>query len=266
MLVLRDVPDNYVQVVSATGRSAPKNLLIMPIENDGQVNGVVELGFIRELTPRDQEFMELVGNSMGDFVEAALYRERLQDALVETQQLNEELQVQQEELRVSNEGLEERGRALMESQTRLEAQQAELEQTNVQLEEYAQHLERQKSDLLRAQEELAANAERLEQSSQYKSEFLANMSHELRTPLNSSLILAKLLQHNRTGNLTEEQVRYAETIHASNSDLLVLINDILDLSKVEAGQIDGRTRNGVDRRDAAIAAKRCSSRWPRRSN
>jgi CheY-like chemotaxis protein len=237
MLVLRDVPDNYVQVVSATGRSAPKNLLIMPIENDGQVNGVVELGFIRELTARDQEFMNLIGNGMGDFIEAALYRERLQDALIETQQLNEELQVQQEELRVSNEGLEERGRALMESQTRLEAQQAELEQTNVQLEEYAQRLERQKSDLLRAQDDLAANAARLEQSSRYKSEFLANMSHELRTPLNSSLILAKLLQQNRNGNLSEEQVRYAETIHASNSDLLVLINDILDLSKVEAGQV-----------------------------
>jgi signal transduction histidine kinase/DNA-binding response OmpR family regulator/CHASE3 domain sensor protein len=236
-LVLRDVPTDYVQVVSATGKSAPKNLLIMPVINDGQVNGVIELGFIRELTERDQTFMELIANGIGDFIEAALYRERLQDALVETQQLNEELQVQQEELRVSNEGLEERGRALMESQTRLEAQQAELEQTNVQLEEYAQRLERQKSDLLRAQDDLAANAERLEQSSRYKSEFLANMSHELRTPLNSSLILAKLLQQNRTGNLTEEQVRYAETIHASNSDLLVLINDILDLSKVEAGQV-----------------------------
>jgi CheY-like chemotaxis protein/CHASE3 domain sensor protein/putative methionine-R-sulfoxide reductase with GAF domain len=236
-IVLRDVPENYVQVVSATGKSAPKSMLITPIENDGQVNGVVELGFIRDLTPRDQEFLELIANAMGDFVEAALYRERLQDALAETQQLNEELQVQQEELRVSNEGLEERGRALMESQTRLEAQQAELEQTNVQLEEYAQRLERQKSDLLRAQDDLAANAARLEQSSRYKSEFLANMSHELRTPLNSSLILARLLQQNRTGNLTEEQVRYAETIHASNSDLLVLINDILDLSKVEAGQV-----------------------------
>ncbi|MFM0736153.1 response regulator [Paraburkholderia xenovorans] len=236
-IVLHDVPDNYIKVVSATGKSAPKNLLIMPIENDGEVNGVIELGFIRDLAARDQEFVELVSNAMGDFVEAALYRERLQDALAETQQLNEELQVQQEELRVSNEGLEERGRALMESQARLEAQQAELEQTNVQLEEYAQRLERQKSDLLRAQDDLAANAARLEQSSRYKSEFLANMSHELRTPLNSSLILAKLLQQNRTGNLTDEQVRYAETIHASNSDLLVLINDILDLSKVEAGQL-----------------------------
>ncbi|MGF6289521.1 signal transduction histidine kinase/CheY-like chemotaxis protein/CHASE3 domain sensor protein [Paraburkholderia youngii] len=236
-LVLRDVPADYVRVMSATGSGAPRNLLILPIDNDGQVNGVIEMGFLREVRPRDEEFMELIRHSMGDFLEAALYRERLQDALAETQQLNEELQVQQEELRVSNEGLEERGRALMESQRRLEAQQAELEQTNVQLEEYAQRLERQKSDLLRAQNDLAANAERLEQSSRYKSEFLANMSHELRTPLNSSLILAKLLQQNRSGNLTEEQVRYAETIHASNSDLLVLINDILDLSKVEAGQL-----------------------------
>ncbi|MFT4067115.1 response regulator [Paraburkholderia sp.] len=237
MLVLRDVPADYVRVASATGSSVPRNLLIMPIENDGQINGVVEMGVLREVTPRDEELMGLIRNSMGDFVEAALYRERLQDVLAETQQLNEELQVQQEELRVSNEGLEERGRALMDSQRRLEAQQAELEQTNVQLEEYAQRLERQKSDLLRAQNDLAANAERLEQSSRYKSEFLANMSHELRTPLNSSLILAKLLQQNRSGNLTAEQVRYAETIHASNSDLLVLINDILDLSKVEAGQL-----------------------------
>ncbi|HEY3596783.1 MAG TPA: response regulator, partial [Paraburkholderia sp.] len=236
-IVLEEVPDNYVKVVSGTGMSAPRSLIVQPVLNDGVVNGVVELGFMRPAAARDQEFLQLVANSMGDFIEAALYRERLQDALAETQQLNEELQVQQEELRVSNEGLEERGRALLDSQTRLEAQQAELEQTNVQLEEYAQRLERQKADLLTAQDELAANAARLEQSSRYKSEFLANMSHELRTPLNSSLILARLLQENRNGNLSEEQVRYAETIHASNSDLLVLINDILDLSKVEAGQI-----------------------------
>jgi signal transduction histidine kinase/CheY-like chemotaxis protein/CHASE3 domain sensor protein len=236
-IVLRDVPADYVKVVSAIGMSPPKSIVVQPIENDGTVNGVVELGLMRPVEPRDEELLQLVANGMGDFVEAALYRERLQEALTETQQLNEELQVQQEELRVSNEGLEERGRALVDSQGRLEVQQAELEQTNVQLEEYAQRLERQKADLLAAQDALAANATRLEQSSRYKSEFLANMSHELRTPLNSSLILARLLQENRGGNLTDEQVRYAETIYASNSDLLLLINDILDLSKVEAGQI-----------------------------
>ncbi len=106
------------------------------------------------------------------------------------------------------------------------------------LEEYTQHLERQKVELVRAQKALEANALALERASQYKSEFLANMSHELRTPLNSSLILAKFLQDNKHGNLSDERVRYAATIHSSNSDLLSLINDILDLSKVEAGQMD----------------------------
>ncbi len=237
LIALTDVPADYLKIESSLGSAAPAALLIAPIDASGQVNGVVELGFTRAPSARDSEFLTRVGNTIGDLVEAALARERLRESYAEAQQLNHELQVQQEELRVANEGLEERGRALMESQGRLETQQVELEQTNVRIEEYARRLEQQNTELGYAQAELTRNAERLALSSRYKSEFLANMSHELRTPLNSSLILAKLLQQNRTGNLTEEQIGYAATIHASNTDLLALINDILDLSKVEAGQV-----------------------------
>jgi signal transduction histidine kinase len=145
--------------------------------------------------------------------------------LQETRRQAEELQAQSEELRVSNEELEEQGRILRDSQARLEAQQAELEETNAQLEEQAQTLERQKIELTVAQSTLAHRAEELSRSSQYKSEFLANMSHELRTPLNSSLILAKLLADNRPGNLTSEQVKFAQTIYSAGNDLLQLIND-----------------------------------------
>ena len=229
-----------LRVAGATVRGKVAHVIAGPLLEQGRVAGVVELAFIGaedELRPRE-ELLAAIATDAGTAMRSAMYRQRLQELLAETQQQAEALQAQQEELRVSNEELEEQGRALRESQARLETQHAELEQTNVQLEEQTQRLERQKQELVLAQKALAENAATLERSSRYKSEFLANMSHELRTPLNSSLILAKLLADNPHGNLDEEQVRYARTIHASNNDLLTLINDILDLSKIESGQVE----------------------------
>ncbi|RYX89625.1 MAG: response regulator [Comamonadaceae bacterium] len=238
ILQLDELPENYLKVSSGLGEGTPRHVVLVPVHNDGQVNGVLELGFLRPLTPRDTEFLELVASNIGTSMHAALYRQRLQDVLAETQQLNEELQVQQEELRTANEELEEQSRVLKESQTNLENQQAELEQTNEQLAEQALKLDQKNAALHHAQGQLEQRADELSSASRYKSEFLANMSHELRTPLNSSLILAKLLADNQKGNLNEEQVKFANSIYSAGNDLLNLINDILDISKVEAGKLE----------------------------
>ena len=165
-------------------------------------------------------------------------RMRLEELLQETQQQAEELQTREEELRVNNEELEEQGRTLRESRAQLESQQAELEQINSQLEEQAQTLEHQKETLAGRTRSSPPSPLELQRANEYKSEFLANMSHELRTPLNSTLILAKLLADNKEGNLTEKQVKYAQTISSAGNDLLALINDVLDLSRIEAGKVE----------------------------
>jgi signal transduction histidine kinase/CheY-like chemotaxis protein/CHASE3 domain sensor protein len=229
---------SYFKVASGLGETAPAQVLLAPTRNDGTVNGVLELGFMRPVTERDVALMKSIADAIGAAVEAAQYRRRLQAAVEETQQLNEELQVQQEELRTANEELGEQSRVLTESQTHLEHQQAELEQTNAQLAEQAEALDRKNEALNEAQKTLQERADELQRASRYKSEFLANMSHELRTPLNSSLILAKLLSENKPGNLNPEQLKFAQTIYSAGNDLLNLINDILDLSKVEAGRLE----------------------------
>ncbi len=230
---LRDVPDGYLRVGSAVGGSRAREVTIVPAVVDGVVQAVIELGYFHALDAAELLALERAGEAIATAVRTSRDRTQLEALLGETQRQAEELQAQQEEIRVTNEELEQQSRALQVSQVQLENQQAEVEQINAQLEEQAQSLAGQRDDLARAGAEL-------QRSNEYKSQFLANMSHELRTPLNSSLILAKLLADNRDGNLNAEQIKFAQTIYGAGNDLLVLINDILDLSKIEAGMLDVR--------------------------
>ena len=228
---LRDVPAGYLDVSSGLGKTSPQELAIVPASADGVVQAVIELGFLRRLDRIELGALDRMAETVAVAVRAARDRRRLEELLEEVQRQAEELTAQQEQLRVSNEELEQQARVLEASRTQLQDQQVELEQVNAQLEDQAQSLAQQRDQLVRTTTEL-------QRSSDYKSQFLANMSHELRTPLNSVLILAKLLADNRDGNLDTEQVKFAHTIHAAGNDLLTLINDVLDLSKIEAGVLD----------------------------
>jgi CheY-like chemotaxis protein len=237
-LRVREVPAGYLPIASATGAGQANELLIVPASMDGVVQAVLELGFFSETPEEARELLSRSAESIAVAVRAAKDRQRLEDLLQETQRQAEELQAGQEELRVSNEELEEQGRALRESQLNLEAQQMELEHANAQLEEQTQLLEHQKEALAKAHSIVTARSDELRRANEYKSEFLANMSHELRTPLNSTLILAKLLADNKEGNLSATQVKFAQTISSAGNDLLNLINDVLDLSRIEAGKVE----------------------------
>ncbi len=248
---LRDVPASYLDVSSSTGRGKPLEIVILPASVDGRVQAVTELAFMHAVDDVEVAALQRVSEAIAVAMRTANDRQQLEQLLEETQRQAEELQAQGEELRVSNEELEQQARALQVSQTQLENQQAELEQINAQLEEQSQSLAQQRDELARAGDEL-------QRANEYKSQFLANMSHELRTPLNSSLILAKLLADNREKNLSDEQIKFAETIYSAGNDLLTLINDILDLSKIEAGMLDVRPepvtlRRMVDDLRAAFA-------------
>ncbi len=239
---VKDVPADALHVKGGTGKATAAELVLVPARVDGAANAVLELGFLGRCPVRALELASRVGESLALAVRSAETKDQLRSLLEETQRQAEELQSQQEELRVANEELETQTVALKKAQRELEGQQAELEQTNYSLTEQREELEEQNRALSESQTEVATKAREVERASQFKSEFPSNMSHELRTPLNSSLIMAKLLADNRDGNLTTEQIKFAETIYSSGNDLLALINDVLDLSKVEAGKLDVECR------------------------
>lgn len=236
--ILHNIPEDYLKISSALGEATPSSIFILPIVFENTTIAVIELGLAEKPDDSKSLFLSTITESIGVAVNSAIARVRLRALFEQTQQQAEELESQQEELRTTNEELLYKSEQLQASEEELRVQQEELRQTNAELEEKAQQLEERNILVNQAREAMSLKAEELELSSKYKSEFLANMSHELRTPLNSILILARILKENRPENLNEDQIKYAGVIHNAGTDLLTLINDILDLSKIESGKID----------------------------
>lgn len=245
MLVISELPENYMKIQSALGDIAPRAITVVPFVFQNKTIGVMEFGHLKDPEPHELSFLQIVMEAIAINFNMALSRSELKNLLDITRQQSEMLRIKQEEMLQTNEELEQQTKALKNSEEHLQTQQEELRVINEELEENSVNLKMQQEKLLDknkeleiAQKDVERKAAELERTSKYKSEFLANMSHELRTPLNSLLILSQDLINNSEGNLTTDQIESSTIIYKSGNDLLQLINEILDLSKIESGKLE----------------------------